>query len=74
MLLCTSTERQFLPLIVCSEGQHGNYKCFMLSLYVQWICSYIYRVLESKCKAAEEATAGIQGGRRKEAAGVRRAL
>ena len=46
----------------------------MLSLYVQWNYSYIYRVLEGKLEAAEEAAAGVWGGRRKEAAGVRRAL
>lgn len=29
MILGISAERQLLPLIVCSESQHGNDKCFV---------------------------------------------
>lgn len=60
MMLGTSSERQFLPLIVCSESQHRNYKCFTLTVFhVQWNYSYIYGVLEGKWEAAEGAAAGI---------------
>lgn len=39
---------------------------------MQWNHSYVYRVLEGKWEVAGEAVAGIWGGRRKEAAGIKK--
>jgi len=60
MILGTSAERRFLPLIVCSESQHRNDKRFMLSLYVLQ-CNYscVYRALEAKWAEAEGAAVGV---------------
>lgn len=41
---------------------------------MQWNYSYVYRVLEGKWEVAGKAAVGIWGGRRKEAAGLRRGL